>query len=157
MRLNDVTDKSIAVALEILKCSHAAGDEVGYRKLSMMTYYIQCIYYSEFCEFLIDEDFYAWDCGPTLKSIYKKFRENKSIFNSDIRSAPSIHSQHLLTSQEKTAIDMAVRVLCNYGGTKLMHEAMIQSPWNEGYLREDKLITKESIEIDLKRQEEFYG
>lgn len=144
-------DKVIAVASEVLKRSNAAGVAVDYRKLAMMMYYIQGLYYAEFRKFMMNEDFFAWDCGPTLKSIHDVFNANGGRALEIDKSLQQWRSLPLLKKNEKKIINLVVVALAPYDGSKLMHKSFMSKPWNVGHRREDKLITKESIE------EEFGG
>ena len=66
--------KGLDVAKYIVDKCYREGKPITNLHLQKVLYFVQGEYFRQTGQFLIDEDFLAWQYGPVLKDVYEEFR-----------------------------------------------------------------------------------
>lgn len=98
-------------------------------KLQKILYFLQAEFLVRTEKPLFLDEIVAWDIGPVVPSVYKKYR----IFGgAGIPFRPKI-AQFSFSRKEKAVIDEIVFSTLNYSASQLTEMTMHQKPWLDAY------------------------
>ncbi len=122
---------------ELIKEYDISPEYITNLKLQKLLYFVQALSLLLLSKPAFYEDIYAWDYGPVVKEVYKKYKNNKS--NGIIlKNTPKRISNCLLNIIEE--------VINSYGtleATKLISFTHEEDPWK--YTKKDDVISTDTI------------
>lgn len=95
-------------------------------KLNKLLYFSSLMYFSVFKENLINNSFERWDNGPVIRDVYKEFRYNDLISNSECET-------NIVSDKEKTIIQIVNFIYGNKTSNELS-EKRIYTTFGEMHL-----------------------
>jgi uncharacterized phage-associated protein len=109
-------------------------------KLQKLLYYTQAVCLVRYNKPAFEEIIEAWDYGPVVPEIYRKFRQTKKI----IKITPEVRvprDPDILLSA-----DMVIGYYGRMDAPALIRETHSEAPWREAYIEgENRPITNEAI------------
>lgn len=132
--------KALDVAKYIINANILDMDNL---KLQKLMYYCQGIHFCLSDKPLFDEEIEAWQYGPVVPCVYKKYKSYDLETISKVNNVENI----CLSNTEREAIDMT---LSHYGlmsGVALINKTHQESPWRSVFQAGKKhiVISKDSI------------
>lgn len=126
-------------------------DTITNLRINKLLYFAQAWYMARFDKPLFEEDFEAWDLGPVIPSIYKKYKENGK--NNIDYVSDSYNVNNFNDDELNTLIDV-FNYYGKYSTTELVNKTHDNgTPWKQLYKRGgNHLIPKECIKEFFKKQ-----
>lgn len=117
--------------------------DVDNLKLQKLLYYCQGIHYCLDNTPLFDEDIEAWQYGPVVPSVYRKYKS----YGLDIISKFDNVEGLKLSNIDREAIDMTISYYGLMTGVALINKTHQEDPWKSVFYPGKKhiIISKESI------------
>ncbi len=108
-------------------------------KLQKLLYFAQAYFLSKLGRQLFTEKIEAWEYGPVVPEVYKKYRTNGSdpIFSEDDKSS--------LTDEDKEELKKVWDTFGGYSASRLVDIAHAHNPWKEAYASTNKEITPKAL------------
>lgn len=145
--LFSVSDKTLRIIAYLFEQL----EEVTPLMLQKLLYFIQGISYALYGKPMLSEECQAWAHGPVYPEVYDIFKDFKYNPIEDTRFAIFEGSEHELTEQEKTVINLVANTFGQYGGKILERITHEETPWKtarEGYadgISSNEIISTDSI------------
>jgi len=108
-------------------------------KLQKILYFAQAYYLSKLGKPLFSDAIEAWEYGPVVPSVYKKYREHVSdsiILEKD---------EAMLSDGDRENLKRVWDLFGGYSAGRLVEIAHAHSPWKEAYASQNKVISHKSI------------
>lgn len=117
---------ALTIADAILKLSEPeVGDTVSNLKLQKLLYYIQGFHLALYGEPIFKEEILAWEHGPVVLEVYKKFKEHGS------DALPVPEGEVTLTDREKGLVSEVWKVYGQFSAWRLRDMTHRERPWLE--------------------------
>lgn len=127
------------IAKKILsKACPDCGDEISNLKLQKLLYYMQGFHLACFDAPLFEDDFYAWQHGPVIPSVYDIYKSNGS------NGIPCPEGEILqLTLEEEDLFDQVYNAYGQFSAFKLRDMTHEETPWKSTML--NSVISKDKL------------
>ena len=108
-------------------------------KLQKVLYFAQAYYLAKLGKPLFAEKLEAWDYGPVVPEVYRKFKHNKS--------KPIIieEDKSTLAEEDKEALKKVWDTFGGYSASRLVDIVHAHTPWKEANASADKVISNKAI------------
>lgn len=108
-------------------------------KLQKILYFAQAYYLSKLNKPLFNETIEAWEYGPVVPSVYRKYSKHGSETILVEKDEPSI------SDEDKQNLKRIWDLFGGYSAGRLVEIAHAHSPWKEAYASQNKVISHKSI------------
>ena len=108
-------------------------------KLQKILYFAQAYYLAKFNKPLFNNNIEAWEYGPVVPDVYRKFKKygsNPIILEEDESS---------LSEKDKEILKEVWETFGGYSASRLVDIAHAHTPWKDAYDSEDKIISNKSL------------
>ena len=108
-------------------------------KLQKVLYFAQAHYLAKLNRTLFSDKIEAWEYGPVVPTIYKKYKNQKSnpiILESDKSS---------LLKEDKKEVKLIWDIFGGYSAGRLVNITHAHSPWKDAYKRHNTTISNKSL------------
>lgn len=108
-------------------------------KLQKILYFAQAYYLAKFNKPLFNNHIEAWEYGPVVPDVYRKFKNygSRPIFSKEDESSVSEKDKEILKEVWET--------FGGYSASRLVDIAHAHTPWKDAYASEDKIISNKSL------------
>jgi len=106
-----------------------AGDMISNLKLQKLCYYAQGFHLAMFNEPLFTEEIEAWQHGPVIPSLYRKYRD----YGADSIPAPDKLDLSIYDKKVQDLLDEVYRVFGQFSAWKLRNLTHEEAPWKEAF------------------------
>jgi uncharacterized phage-associated protein len=125
-----------------------SGEGISVRKLNYLLWYAQGIFMGQKGERLFEESFEAWEMGPHIRVLWELHRayNNKPILI--LRKGDGLTVSTHLPSYKSFSIYFLEKIYEEYGqysAWKLRDMTMSETPYLEGRLRENRMISENTM------------
>jgi uncharacterized phage-associated protein len=111
-------------------------------KLQKLLYFLQAEFLVEKNKALFDDDIIAWDFGPVVPKVYKKY----AIYGGASIPYLVLPDKPILRKEDEELINEVLNYFKDYTSTDLVTLTQHQMPWMAAYYpKENCVITKRSI------------
>ena len=125
------------------------GDTISNLKLQKLLYYAQGVHLAETGDPLFREEIEAWDHGPVVLSVYRKYRQH----GDGAIPPPKIVDFSVFSKSQKDVLKEVYRVFGQFSAWKLRNMTHAEPPWKEAWARGRKsLISPASMKKYFKTQ-----
>jgi len=129
--------KATDVANYVVRLSNDFGDEITHLRLQKILYYIQGAFLALKGEPAFDDEIYAWEYGPAVRSVFSKYTEYEK------NSIPPPETTIIINESDQLFIKEINNRYRDYSTTQLVNKTHNEMPWSS--TPKDGIITKESI------------
>ncbi|MFA6552580.1 MAG: type II toxin-antitoxin system antitoxin SocA domain-containing protein [Candidatus Paceibacterota bacterium] len=108
-------------------------------KLQKVLYFAQAYFLAKLGRPLFSDEIEAWEYGPVVPNIYKKYKSNGSdpiIFEDDKSS---------LSEEDKEIIKKIWATFGGYSASRLVDITHAHTPWKQAYQTKTKIISQEAL------------
>jgi len=109
-------------------------------KLQKILYFAQAYYLAKFNKPLFSNNIEAWEYGPVIPDVYRKFKKygsNSIILEEDESS---------LSEKDKEILSKEIwETFGGYSVSRLVDITHAHTPWKDAYASEDKIISNKSL------------
>jgi len=108
-------------------------------KLQKMLYFAQAYYLAKHGRPLFKGKIEAWEYGPVVPTVYRKFRKygsNSIIFEKDDSS---------ISEEDKEQLKKVWKIFGGYSSSRLVNITHTHEPWKKAYASESKVISNQAI------------
>ena len=120
---------ALEVANYVVKYSNEKNMPISNLKLQKLMYFVQAEFLVETGEPCFSEEIEAWDFGPVIPVVYRKYRvygsANIPYFGGDLLS--------MIAPNDKERIIEMIKQCAKYSASKLVEITHKQTPWIESY------------------------
>ena len=115
-------------------------------KLQKLLYFVQAQFLVDFNEPCFDDEFEAWDTGPVIPSVYKKYRKY-GVSHIPWFEEMGPDYRYCIASSDRERIETVVDSCKDFSATKLTEITLQQDPWKSAVIGRgaDSVISKSSI------------
>jgi len=108
-------------------------------KLQKILYFAQSYYLAKLGKQLFVENLEAWNYGPVVIEVYRKFKRH--------RSNPIIiaKDKSILTEKDKEVLRKIWDTFGGYSASRLVDIVHAHTPWKEAYASTNKVISRKAI------------
>ncbi|PIR83008.1 hypothetical protein COU19_02475 [Candidatus Kaiserbacteria bacterium CG10_big_fil_rev_8_21_14_0_10_56_12] len=139
------TADNVAKYLVYLASQELVGDNkeregITNLKLQKVLYFAQAYFLAKLGKPLFSDNLEAWEYGPVVPSVYRKYRENGSnpiIVDEDKSS---------ITDDDKEVLQKIWNTFGGYSASKLVDIAHAHTPWKDAYQTPSKIISNKALE-----------
>jgi uncharacterized phage-associated protein len=126
-----------------------AGDSLSNLKLQKLVYYAQGCHLALFGKPLIEESIEAWEHGPVIPALYRRFRQH----GAEPIPAPKNIDRAKYTKRVRELLDEVFKVYGQFSASKLRNMTHAEPPWKEAYdVSPSTVISHESMKTYFKTQ-----
>ena len=140
--------RAIDVANLLLAWAKENGDVITNLKLQKLLYYAQAWYLVNYNKRLFDDPIEAWDLGPVVRSIYRKW---KQYGGTPIPYEPTGRESKVFQKHQIEFLKEYFRVFSNLSATALVSMTHSEDPWKNAY------NNQKNSEIDTREMKVFYS
>lgn len=138
--LNDVVTYLIFLASQKYVGDNSEREGITNLKLQKILYFAQAYYLAKVKKPLFSEDIEAWEYGPVVPKIYRRYKKHGS--------------NPLIAEKDTSALSFADRerigvvwdMFGKYSAGRLVAITHANEPWKEAYQSKSKVITKKSLQ-----------
>lgn len=138
------TADNVAKYLIYLGSQAFVGDEqeregITNLKLQKVLYFAQAYYLAKLGRPLFSDKIEAWEYGPVVPNVYRKYKMHKSnpiIFEEDKSS---------LTEEDKQVIQKIWNTFGGYSASRLVGITHAHTPWKDAYQTSSKIISRKAL------------
>lgn len=138
------TADNVAKYLVYLASQELVGDNqeregITNLKLQKILYFAQAYYLAKLGKALFSDEIKAWEYGPVVPKVYKKYKyyESNPILSPEDKSSLSI--------EDKKNIQKIWSTFGGYSASRLVNIAHAHTPWKEAYESNSKIISHKTI------------
>lgn len=137
------------IAIAVINWCSCYGVDITNLKLQKLLYFLQGEYVRETNSRLIKDDFYAWQLGPVVPSVYSEYAIYSSSTIPAIKDADNI----IVTEDQAMIIDRILKKYARISTWNLVELSHKQDPWKYNFqiFGDKAIIPFESIERYFKR------
>lgn len=108
-------------------------------KLQKVLYFAQAYYLAKLNRPLFSDNIEAWEYGPVIPGVYRKYRKNGSnpIISEEDKSS--------LAEEDKEAIQKIWSTFGGYSANKLVDITHAHAPWKDAYQTQSKVISHRAL------------
>lgn len=108
-------------------------------KLQKVLYFVQAYYLSKLGRPLFSDKIEAWEYGPVVPGVYRKYKTNKSnpIIDQEDRSS--------LSDEDKKVVEKVWDSFGGYSASRLVDIAHAHTPWREANKSTSKIISHKAL------------
>ena len=108
-------------------------------KLQKVLYFTQAYYLSKQNKPLFSDEIEAWEYGPVIPKVYKRYKENKSnpIINDEDKSS--------LSDKDKDVVKKVWDIFSGYSAGRLVDITHAHTPWKEAHKTKEKIISNKVL------------
>lgn len=140
--------KALDVARYVIDYEATQDRTVSNLRLQKLLYFIQCAFLAAFNEPCFEDDLEAWDYGPVVPEVYRKYK----IFGSTLIPASSHHNKSIFSNKDMSLINNMLNACASRSTSTLVQISHNQDPWKNSYVAGmNNVITKNSIARYVKR------
>ncbi len=118
------------VAKLFLRWARENGDTITNLKLQKLLYYAQAWYLVNYHRRLFDDDIEAWDFGPVIKSIYRKW---KGFDSKPIQYTPNGKEEDVFDKHQLEFLVEFYQVFSSFSSTALVSMTHNEDPWKNTF------------------------
>ncbi len=107
-------------------------------KLQKILYFAQAYYIAKLGRALFSDDIEAWEYGPVVSRVYKKYRSNGS--NPIIDDGKSS-----LSEEDKKVVQIIWNTFGGYSASKLVNITHAHTPWKEANKTSSQIISNKAL------------
>lgn len=119
------------VAKLLLRWARENGDTITNLKIQKLLYYAQAWYLVNYGRRLFDDDIEAWDFGPVIRPIYRKWKKFDS---KPIQYTPNGKEGDAFEKRQFEFLVEFYRVFSNFSSTALVTMAHNEDPWKRAFV-----------------------
>lgn len=108
-------------------------------KLQKVLYFAQAYFLAKLGRPLFADHVEAWEYGPVVPSVYRKYRENGS------NPIISEEDKSTITVEDKEVLDKIWSTFGGYSASRLVDISHAHTPWKEAYQTTSKVISHKSL------------
>ncbi len=108
-------------------------------KLQKVLYFVQAYYLAKLGKPIFSDNLEAWEYGPVVPSVYRKYKSNGSnpIISEEDKSS--------LTEEDKSIIKSIWNTFGGYSASRLVDITHAHAPWKEANQMPSKIISHRSL------------
>lgn len=108
-------------------------------KLQKVLYFAQAYFLAKLGKPLFSDNIEAWEYGPVVPSVYRKYRENGSnpIIVEEDKSS--------IAEEDKEALQKIWNTFGGYSASKLVDIVHAHTPWKDAYQTSSKVISNKAL------------
>jgi uncharacterized phage-associated protein len=133
------------VAKLFLKWARENGDTITNLKIQKLLYYAQAWYLVNYGRRLFDDDIEAWELGPVIRSIYRKWKQFNS---SPIQYIPNGKETNVFQKHQVDFLVEFYRIFSSLSSTTLVSMAHNEDPWKKAFKSGQNTIISTSVMKD---------
>ena len=136
---NEVTKYLIYLASRNFVGDHQEREGISNLKLQKVLYFVQAYYLAKLGRPLFSDTIEAWEYGPVVPNIYRKYKKSGSnpiISEEDTSSLPI---------EEKKIVEDVWNTFGGYSASRLVAITHAHTPWKEVYQKGNKVISRKSL------------
>ncbi len=118
------------VAKLFLKWARENGDTITNLKIQKLLYYAQAWYLVNYGRRLFDDDIEAWDLGPVIRSIYRKWKKYNSM---PIQYTPNDKEENAFEKHHLEFLVEFYRIFSSFSSTALVSMTHNEDPWKKAF------------------------
>ena len=141
---NTYTSYNVAKYLIYLASKEFVGDNeeregITNLKLQKILYFVQAYYLAKLNKPLFSDNLEAWEYGPVVPSVYRKYKSKKSnpIICEEDKSS--------LSAEDKRVVKKVWNSFGGYSASRLVDIVHAHTPWKEANESVNKVISQKSI------------
>lgn len=108
-------------------------------KLQKILYFAQAYYLAKFNKPLFNNTIEAWEYGPVIPDIYRRFK------NYGGKPIISKRDNSTLSEKDKEILKEIWETFGGYSASRLVDISHAHAPWRDAYASEDKIISNKSL------------
>ena len=108
-------------------------------KLQKLLYYTQAVTLVRLDKPAFFEEIEAWDYGPVIREVYKKFRHTNEIIEKIDNKFNTLDPELI------TCIDIVIDYYGSKSGSALVNETHSESPWKDAYKKGKNTIISKDV------------
>lgn len=137
---NKITPRNVVeFFLRLQQADDDSGDVITNLKAQKLLYYAQGVSLAKTGKPLFDDDFYAWQHGPVIPTLYQQLKQ----FGSSQIEPNNTTDIDIFTDKQKEILKQVYYTFGQYSAWKLRDMTHAETPWKSVELSEK--ISKESI------------
>lgn len=117
---------ALDVAEYVLKYCHEKGIKVTHLQLQKILYFLNGEWIRKKSDFLIDDDFYAWQMGPVIRKVYNHYAVNGGL---SINPDNEYQYEHELSDEDKTELNPFIEKYAKMTAWVLVDMSHQTDPW----------------------------
>lgn len=112
---------------------------ITHLKLQKILYFAQVYYLVNFGRPIFSEKIEAWELGPVIPEVYRKFRRygNKPIVVIEDKSA--------LAEEDKEILERVWNTFGGYSASRLVNIVHAHTPWKKAFVSKNKIISCKAL------------
>jgi uncharacterized phage-associated protein len=146
--------EALEIAKEILSYQSLESSlKISHLKLQKLLFYCQAYHLAILKIPLFEEDILAWDYGPVVYSVYKQYKKcDSSIIPPPTLTRKAYHDGNgNFKSSSISVISTVMGAYSKFSAIELMGMTHSESPWQEAYESESKIISQDSMKKYYKK------
>ena len=108
-------------------------------KLQKILYFAQAYFLSKLSRPLFNENIEAWEYGPVVPTVYRKYSKHGS------ETILSEKDEDTISDEDKVNLKRIWELFGGYSARRLVDIAHAHSPWKDAYASHNKVISHKSI------------
>ncbi len=133
----------LTIANYIIELCNKKGYSISNLKLQKMLYFTQALFLVNKNEACFREEIEAWDYGPVVPSVYRRFKT----YGSSTIPYLGEDVSNKISNSDRTLIEKVVDFFSKYTASALVELTHRQAPWKKAYIPHfGNVISKSSIQ-----------
>lgn len=122
---------------------HEEQEGISHLKLQKILYFAQAGYLALYGKKLFEDDIYAWDLGPVVRSVYTIFKDYKS--RPIIKPTNGNYKDSINGQDMEDFLEEIWQIFGKFSASKLVDLTHSHAPWRDAHKKKDCKITTDVL------------